>query len=202
MSFPMEMDEDGQVTETVKNKSYTVRGKHADNVPAVVGKGLRTDGYSSFVQVPLSNYALSTQTLSISFWTVCQTYPMMVLDVADNQESAIISCLDDTNKKGFAFFLYSQGRYGFTCYVNGEKKTLSPAALFPKQEWVNLCATIDAAGGSIVLYQNGQQVASAYGKGAINLPTSNLYIGKSTVDVKADQFYLNTYNGVIDELNV
>lgn len=202
MSFPMEMDEDGQVTETVKNKSYIVRGKHADNVPAVVGKGLRTDGYSSFVQVPLSNYSLSTQTLTVSFWTACQTYPMMVLDVADNRESAIISCLDDTNKKGFAFFLYSQGRYGFTCYVNGEKKTLSPAALFPKQEWVNLCATIDAANGSIVLYQNGQQVASAYGKGAINLPTTNLYIGKSSVDVKADQFYLNTYNGVIDELQV
>ena len=202
LSMPMEMDEDGYVEETVKNKTYTVRGKHADNVPAVVGKGLRTDGYSSFIQVPMSNYALSTQTLTISFWTACQTYPMMVLDAADNQESAIISCLDDTNKKGFAFFLYSQGRYGFTCYINGEKKTLSPAALFPKQEWVNLCATIDGTSGSVLLYQNGQQVASAYAKGAINTPTSNLYIGKSTVDVKSGQFYLNTYNGIIDELNI
>ena len=198
----MEMDEDGYVEETVKNKTYTVRGKHPDNVSAVVGKGLRTDGYSSFIQVPMSNYALSTQTLTISFWTACQTYPMMVLDAADNQESAIISCLDDTNKKGFAFFLYSQGRYGFTCYINGEKKTLSPAALFPKQEWVNLCATIDGTSGSVLLYQNGQQVASAYAKGAINTPTSNLYIGKSTVDVKSGQFYLNTYNGIIDELNI
>ena len=202
LSMPMEMDEDGYVEETVKNKTYTVRGKHPDNVSAVVGKGLRTDGYSSFIQVPMSNYALSTQTLTISFWTACQTYPMMVLDAADNQESAIISCLDDTNKKGFAFFLYSQGRYGFTCYINGEKKTLSPAALFPKQEWVNLCATIDGTSGSVLLYQNGQQVASAYAKGAINTPTSNLYIGKSTVDVKSGQFYLNTYNGIIDELNI
>lgn len=202
LSMPLEMDEDGYVEETVKNKTYTVRGKHPDNVSAVVGKGLRTDGYSSFIQVPMSNYALSAQTLTISFWTACQTYPMMVLDAADNQESAIISCLDDTNKKGFAFFLYSQGRYGFTCYINGEKKTLSPAALFPKQEWVNLCATIDGTSGSVLLYQNGQQVASAYAKGAINTPTSNLYIGKSTVDVKSGQFYLNTYNGIIDELNI
>ena len=84
----------------------------------------------------------------------------------------------------------------------GEKKTLSPAALFPKQEWVHLCATIDAASGSIVLYQNGQQVASSYAKGTINTPSGNLYIGKSTTDVKSGQFYLNTYNGAIDELNV
>ncbi len=202
LSMPMEMDEDGYVEENVKNKTYTVRGKHPDNVSAVVGKGLRTDGYSSFIQVPMNSYSLSTQTLTISFWTACQTYPMMVLDAADNQESAIISCLDDTNKKGFAFFLYSQGRYGFTCYINGEKKTLSPAALFPKQEWVNLCATIDGTSGSVLLYQNGQQVASAYAKGAINTPTSNLCIGKSTVDVKSGQFYLNTYNGIIDELNI
>lgn len=202
LSIPMEMDEDGAVTEVVKNKSYTVRGKHADNVPAVVGKGLRTDGYSSFVQVPMNNYSLSAQTLSISFWTACQTYPMMVLDRADNQEAAIISCLDDANKKGFAFFLYSQGKYGFTCYVNGEKKSLSPAALFPQYEWVHLCATIDGTTGSILLYQNGKQVASAYAKGTINLPTGNLYIGKSTADVKAGSFYLNTYNGVIDELTI
>ena len=202
LSFPMEMDEDGEVTEVVKSKTFIVRGKHADNVPGVEEKALRLDGYSSFVQVGLSSYSLSAQTLSIEFWTICQTYPMMVMDIADNQEGAILSCLDDTNKKGFAFFLYSQGKYGFSCYVNGEKKTLSPAALFPKQEWVHLCATVDAASGSIVLYQNGQQVASAYGKGTINLPTGNLYIGKSSTDVKSGQFYLNTYNGAIDELNV
>ena len=204
MSFPMEMNEDGEVSETVKSKTYTVRGKHADNVVGVEGKALRLDGYSSFVQVSLANTPFSTlnSQFSISFWTICQTYPMMVLDVADNQEGAIISCLDDTNKKGFAFFLYSQGKYGFSCYVNGEKKTLSPAALFPKQEWVHLCATVDAASGSIVLYQNGQQVASSYAKGTINTPSGNLYIGKSTTDVKSGQFYLNTYNGAIDELNV
>ncbi len=199
--FPMEMNEDGQVAETIAGKTYTVRGKHADNVQGVVGKTVRMDGYSSFVQVPMSNYQLSNQTLSISFWTACQTYPMMVLDQAANEESAIISCLDDANKTGFAFILYSQGKYGFSCYVNGEKKTVSPAMLFPKQEWIHLCATVDAS-GSIILYQNGKQIASVYAKGSINLPTGNLCIGKSTSDVKSGQFYLNTYNGVIDELRI
>lgn len=203
LSLPMEMDEDAQVKETVKNKSFTVRGKHADNVEGVVGKALRLDGYSSFVQIPMSNYQSQIgNQFTVSFWTICQTYPMMVMDVADNQESAIISCLDDTNKKGFAFILYSQGKYGFSCYINGEKKTLSPAALFPKQQWVHLAATVDAVSGAIAFYQNGQQVASAYAKGTVNTASSNLYIGKSTVDTKSGQFYLNTYNGAIDELNI
>ena len=202
LSLSMEMDEDGYVTESVKNKSFTVRGKHADNVDGVVGKAIRMDGYSSYMQIPMTNYQMSGQKVSISFWTVCQTYPMMVLDIAGNQEAAIISCLDDANKKGFAFFLYSQGKYGFTCYINGQKKTLSPAALFPKQQWVHLCATIDGTSGAVTLYQNGQSVATAHAQGSFNAPTGNLLIGKSTNDVKADQFYLNTFNGAIDEVAI
>lgn len=202
MSLPMEMDEDGQVTETVKAKSYTVRGRHADNVEAVVGKGLRMDGYSSFIQIPMNQYSLNNQTLSISLWTACQTYPMMVMDVADNQEGAILSCLNEESQTGFAFFLYSQGKYGFTCYINGEKKILTPPALFPQYAWVHLCVTIDAANHSMCLYQNGVQVATAYINGTLNLPTGNLYLGKSYTDVKAGQFYLNTYNGALDEFNI
>ena len=43
LSLSMEMDEDGYVTESVKNKPFTVRGKHADNVDGVVGKAIRMD---------------------------------------------------------------------------------------------------------------------------------------------------------------
>lgn len=202
MSFPLEMNSDKEVTETVSGKTYSVRGRHADNMPAVVGNGLRTDGYSSYVQVPMANYTLSDKTLSIAFWTACQTYPMMQMDAAANKEGAIISCLDETNKKGFAFYLYSQGAYGFSCYVNGEKKSLSVPALFPQYEWVHLCATIDLNANAIKLYQNGTQVASLYAQGAINLPTGNLFIGKSFKDEKSGQIFLNTYNGIIDELTI
>lgn len=202
MSFPMEMDSEGEVTETVSGKTYAVRGRHGENVPAIAGSGLRTDGYSAFVQVPMGGYSLSTQTLTVSLWTACQSYPMMNINEAEDKEAAILSCLDDNKKEGFAFFLYSQGRYGFSCYVNGEKKTLSPPALFGQYEWVHLCATIDAASGSIVLYRNGRQVASGYGKGTFNRPSGNLCIGKSTTDVKSGQFYLNTYNGIIDEVEI
>ncbi len=200
--FPMEINEDGEITETVSGNTYAVRGKHGCNTQAVIGTGMRTDGYSSFVQVPMSRFSLNSKTLTISLWTACQTYPMMNVNEAENSEAAIISCLDDNAKKGFAFFLYSQGKYGFSCYVNGEKKILSPAALVPRYEWVHLAATMDAGSGALTLYVNGVQVASAYGKGTIDLPTGNLYIGKSTADVKSGQSYLNTYNGIIDELNI
>lgn len=202
MHFPMEINEDGEITESVTGKTYSLKGRHGEAVPAVVGNGVRLDGYSSFVQVNMSSYSLSDKNLTVSLWTACQTYPMMNIDKAENKEAAIVSCLDDTKKTGFAFILYSQGKYGFSCYINGEKKTVSPAAIFPQYEWVNLVATVDAVGGTITLYQNGKQVATTYAKGTINLPTGNLYIGKSFTDVKSGQFLLNTYNGIVDELKV
>lgn len=202
MRLPLDVTGDNEVAETTTGNRYSVRGKHGCNVPAVVGDGLRTDGYSTYVQIPLSNYNLSSETLTISFWTACQTYPMMNANEAVNRESAIISCLDDTGKKGFAFFIYSQGKYGFSCYINGEKKTLSPPALFPQYQWVHLCATIDGVNGLITLYRNGQQVASTTAKGNINLSNDMLYIGKSVKNMMMDQFHLETYNGIIDELHV
>ena len=127
---------------------------------------------------------------------------MMVMDIAANQKGAIISCLDDTNKQGFAFYLYSQGSFGFECYIDGQKKTLSGNRSFPQYEWVHLTATIDVAGNAIKLYMNGEQKASLYIDKPLDLPTGNLYIGKSTKDAKSGQFYLNTYNGIIDEINI
>ena len=202
MSFPMEMNADKELTEIVSSKTYAVRGRHGENVPAVVGNGLRTDAYSTYVQVPMSDFSLNNKTLSISFWTACQTYPMMVMDIASNREGAIISCLDDTNKQGFAFYLYSQGKYGFSCYINGEKKNVAVPSVLPQYEWLHLCVTIDAENGSITFYKNGKEINSTYVKGTIDLPQGNLYIGKSSVDVRSGVFLLNTYNGIIDELNI
>ena len=202
LHLPMEMSGNKDVLETTTGHRYDVRGKHACNVPAVLDQGLRFDGYSTYIQLPLSDFALSRRTLTISFWTACQTYPMMNAYEAANRESAIISCQDDTGKKGFAFFLYSQGKYGFSCYINGEKKTLSPPALFPQYEWVHLCATIDGNSGDITLYQNGRRVASANAIGTITLPDDKLYIGKPIQNQMMDQFHLNAYNGILDEITI
>ena len=203
LSLPMELDSENGVTDTITWHSYYVRGKHACSVPALIGNGLRTDGYSSYVSIPLSNYNLSTSQLTISLVTACQTYPMMNANEADNKEAAIISCLDDSKKQGFAFFLYSQGRYGFSIYINGQKKTITATTLFPQYEWVHLCATVDGESGAITLYRNGQKVAStSSAQGTITPMTGNLFLGKSYKDVVSGQFYLNTYNGILDDIQI
>ena len=202
LHFPLDIFGDNEVTETVSGNTYSVRGKHGCQVPAVVGYGLRTDGYSTYVQVPMSSYNLNAQALTVSLWTACQTYPMMQMDAAANLKGAIISCLDDTNKQGFALYLYSQGGYGFECYINGEKKTVASSYKLPQYEWLHLAATIDVAGSAVKLYVNGEQKASQYIDKPLDLPTGNLLIGKSTKDIKSGQFYLNTYNGIIDEVQI
>ena len=90
LSMPMEMDEDGLVKETVKKKSFSVRGKHSDSVIGVTGNAVRFDSYSSYIQIPMTNYQMNNKNVSISFWTICQTYPMMVVDVAGNEEAAAL----------------------------------------------------------------------------------------------------------------
>lgn len=202
LNFPMEINGDQEITETVSGNTYQLRGKHGCAMPGVVGNAVRLDGYSSFVQVPMSDYQLGGQALTISVWTACQTYPMMQMDAAANMKGAIISCMDETNKKGFAFYLYSQGSFGFECYIGGEKKTLAASNKFPQYEWVHLAATIDVAGNAVKFYVNGEQKASQYITKPMDLPTDNLFIGKSTKDVKSGQIYLNTYNGIIDEVQI
>lgn len=200
--LPMEMNDNGQVTELVHNNRYSVQGKYPASVRGAVGKAVRMDGYSSYVDVPMNGLTLSNQKQTISLWCATQTYPMMQMDAAADLEGAIISCLDDNARTGFAFSLYSQGRYGFVCYVNGNKITCYASGKLPKYQWTLLTATIDATAGQVRLYCNGTQVASASCGGNISLPTASLIVGKSRSDVRADQFYLNTYNGIIDEVKI
>lgn len=55
----------------------------------------------------------------------------------------------------------------------------------------------------VTLYNNGESVASTKcSKGKITPGGNTLYVGKSYVEDKSDVFYLNTYNGLLDEFEI
>lgn len=201
MSLPMALNDSKQITETISGSTYAMRGVHGEAAQGVHGGAVRLDGYSTYFTVDMSDYTFNSNALTISMWTACPTYPMMNMNEAENAEAAIISCLNDSRKTGFAFYLYSQGSFGFSCYINGTKKTIAASTSFPKYKWNHVVATIEKD-SRMSLYLNGSKVGSIYVNGAINLPTNNLYIGKSHTDTKAGQFYLNTYNGIIDDIHI
>ena len=105
--FDMSLN-NGQITESVSNTSYTV----ASQLPACAiaspsGDALRFDGYSNYVKAGLSASSISTEAMALSVTLAAESYPMMQVDVAEESPTFATICgnLDETGKKGFALEL-------------------------------------------------------------------------------------------------
>ena len=200
--MPMEL-KSGKLKESVSNSNININSVHAPiTAKGAVGNALRTDGYSTYVTVPTNNANLNNNALTFSLWCAVQTYPMMVIDIAENKFSSIAGNLNDDARTGFAFRLSSQGNFAFECYVNGWKVTVNSSEKLPVNQWNRLVATMDTNGKSIKLYNNGRLLGQSNINGNINAGTSELIIGKSRENVEAFGCLLNTFNGIIDEVKV
>ena len=125
----------GNIVESVANKAYTV----VSELPACTSAGLdcealRFDGYSNYVRAAVPVSSLSTEALTMNVCLAAESYPMMQVDVAEATPTYATICgnLDETNKKGFALQLSSQGDLrlqvavaygnGYLIVVDGNKK--------------------------------------------------------------------------------
>ena len=119
-SFNMDV-RDGQIVEAVSGQRFGVGGHFTpENVPGAVGKALRFDGYTSFVDARLGNILPSgTKKLTVSLWVAVPCYPIIEIDVNTQQKTPIVSCLNEADRTGFGFFLGFDGKYSFRCYVGG-----------------------------------------------------------------------------------
>lgn len=211
VKMPMDVAPDGTTYEQVSGKSFKVNGALAPYcVPGAKGKAWRLDGYSSYLQAQIDPSVISNkQQLTFSLWVAPESYPMMKLDQDGEWFTTMLgnAKLDDNNTisgdKGFAFQLGSRGSYKFICYVAGWPVKCEPEAKLSRYQWNHLVATVDVVNKKVTLYNNGEEVARKDRiKGKINPGGSTLYVGKSYVEDKVDVFYLNTYNGLLDDFEI
>lgn len=212
VKMPMDVAQDGTTYEQVSGKSFKVNGALAPYcVPGAKGKAWRLDGYSSYLQAQIDPSVISNkQQLTFSLWVAPESYPMMKLDQDGEWFTTMLGNvkLDDDNKipsgeKGFVFQLGSRGSYKFICFVNGWKVMCEPTTKLSRYQWNHLVATVDGVNKKVTLYNNGELVASKNcSKGNITPGGSTLYVGKSYVEDKVDVFYLNTYNGLLDDFEI
>lgn len=211
VKMPMDVAQDGTTYEQVSGKSFKVNGALAPYcVQGAKGKAWRLDGYSSYLQAQIDPSVISNkQQLTFSLWVAPESYPMMKLDQVGEWFTTMLGNvkLDDNNtisgEKGFAFQLGSRGSYKFICNVKGWVVKCEPEAKLPRYQWNHLVATVDGVTQKVALYNNGELVASTKcSKGEIKPGGSTLYVGKSYVEDKSDVFYLNTYNGLLDEFEI
>lgn len=212
VSMPMEVAPDGTTYEIVSNQASVVEGALAPVcVPGAVGKAWRLDGYSSYLQTPFQVAAITgKQQLTFSLWVAPESYPMMKIDQDGEWFTTILgnAKVDDSNNissdgKGFAFQLGSRGSYKFIVHVKGYQCKCEPSEKLPRYQWNHLVATVDSESKKVTLYNNGKVVATKNcSKGDITPGGNVLYVGKSYVDDKTDAFYLNTFNGLIDNFEI
>lgn len=215
--LPMEVV-DGKIQETTSGEWFTVHGSRTPiSIPAAVGNGLRTDGYSSYAEVPFShlihNNALGVNmkdsvvsTLTISFWCAIETYPMMTegtMSPNHHLYADIIGNIDDEKHTGFVFQVSNQGRYRFRCYSSGWEVTCDGGdQKLWWNDWHHIVATIDGYNQEIHFYDNGHEVASTGCMYDATVGEKPLLIGKSATDVMGGMFALNFFNGIIDEIRI
>ena len=206
--FDMSLN-NGQITESVSNTSYTV----ASQLPACAiaspsGDALRFDGYSNYVKAGLSASSISTEAMTLSVTLAAESYPMMQVDVAEESPTFATICgnLDETGKNGFALELSSQGDLRARLYVDysgGYMVTIDGSKKLPRGQWNMLTLTFDKSGNAINLYLNGEQIGTKRSNRCnLILGTNNFYIGKEATDVKSGPFLINTFCGAIDDIAI
>lgn len=204
--FDMSLN-NGQITESVSNASYTVASQlPACTIASPSGDALRFDGYSNYVKAGLPVSTISTETMTLSVTLAAESYPMMQVDVAEESPTFATICgnLDEIGKKGFALELSSQGDLRARLYVDysgGYMVTVDGSKKLPRGQWHMLTLTFDKSGNAINLYLNGEQIGTKRSnKCNLILGTNDFYIGKDATDVKSGPFLINTFCGAIDDI--
>jgi len=203
--FPMSLNNDNTITETSTGNTYVVNHSLPPlSVDGAVNKALRFDGYSNYIKASIPAPSLSTSALTVSVWVAPESYPMMTIDHDGEEYTDVAGNYDPDNTamKGFAFMLGSRGSYKFMFYVSGWPVEVIASDKLALYSWNHLVATIDIDNKTCKLYNNGKVVGSGSCNGTINTGSSNFYIGKSPMLKVQDGFNLNTFCGIIDDIDI
>ena len=205
--FDMSLTDDGKITETVSNQQYAVQSQLKPfTVEGLSGEALRFDGYSNYVKAAIDASKLSDETLTLQVTLAVETYPMMQVDVAETEPTYATICgnIDEDAKKGIALQLSSQGdlklRFGsasgFILEVKGEKK-------LPRGEWYHIIATLDKANNEAAIYIDSEKIGSGrMSRQGIAHSTADFYIGKDATEQREFGCLINTFCGLIDDINI
>ncbi len=201
--FTMEND-GGKTTEIISGKKFDIKGsRSAEALPGANGDALRFDGFSTYVDATVGDLIpAGSKKFTASVWFAMETYPIVEIDVNTSTMVAIASCLDDTAKSGFGFFVGFDGQYSFKTYVGGWPLEMKVTTPLSRYEWINLTAVVDGEARTATLYNNGMPVATSKANGTLLVSNSAMRIGRSFDERFVGPFCLTSFNGLIDDITV
>lgn len=201
--FPMDV-KSGEIIEQISGDRFTVQGNFTpENLPGAEGMALRFDGYTSHIDAALGDIIpAGSKSMTVSFWTAIESYPIIQLDVNTQEKSPIISCLDEEKKTGFGFFVGFDGKYSFKTYVSGWPVSIEVSEPLPTYQWNNLTAVIDGESRSLRLYNNGVEVGVTRFNGNICMTPGSFTFGQGLESRYLGPFELISFNGLIDDVKI
>lgn len=181
--------------ESLSGRIFTIaaRKNSAEKVEGIAGKGLRTDGYTNWVEGNLP-VEFPSEIISVSGWIALESYP--------GSNADIWSGMDPLNFSGLRLGITRFGKVECHLSINQFPVIVSSEKPLSHNKWHFIVATINTAAGRVCLFIDGVLVQKkTIGKGNIKWPTIVQYIGKSAKDEKfIDIFPVNVLNGIIDEV--
>lgn len=203
LHVPMEPASRESIRETVGDKNLFLYSKFVPESPAgAAGNALRFDGFSSYAQGNVNAGSAEASTLTFALWVAPETYPVIALDTPTEEKICLAGTYDESAKKGWRFALGYTGKYAFECYSKGWKVTVEATEILPRTHWSHLVVVADGASKQVTLYRDGIKVGQAKSMGSIDNSATKLTIGKSPETSMVGPFMINTFNGLLDELEV
>ena len=170
-----------------------------DQVPGVAGSAWRTDGFSSWAEVPV---ALDGSTgFTVATWIALESFPSdLEVPVDRLSPSSIVHQREGSS--GFDLFIDTYGRWGLVLATTRGDVTVDVPDRFPLYQWVHVAATVDSE--AVTLYLNGDEVASeSLRRGSqVELADIDLVLARSHDEVEFLNFTLNRLNAAYDEFSV
>ncbi len=203
LHVPMDLQGRETIREAVGGKNLFLFSKTTpENIPGASGMALRLDGFSAYAQGNIDAGSASAASLTFSMWVAPETYPVIALDTPTEEKIRLAGTLDDSSRAGWQFSLGYTGKYAFECYSGGWKVTVEASDILPCYEWCHLVAVAEGASKTVTLYRNGQKVGEARCMDTFDNSASKLTIGRSVENSFAGPFMINTFNGLVDDVEV
>ena len=203
LHVPMDLQGRETLRETIGGKNLFLYSKtYPENIPGAAGQALRLDGFSAYAQGNINPGASDASALTFSMWVAPETYPVIALDTPTDKKIRLAGTLDDNAHAGWQFSLGYTGKYAFECYSGGWKVSVEASDIMPCYEWSRLTATVDGNTKKVTLYRNGVQVGQANCMATVDNSAAKLTIGRNEESCFSGPFMINTFNGLIDDIEI
>ncbi len=170
-------------------------------VPGVLGKAWRTDGFSSWLAAPV--YLAGSPGFAVAAWVALESYPSdLEVPVESLSPSSIVH--QRRRGRGFEVFIDTYGRWGLWVGTTSRNITLHAPERFPLYAWTHVAASVDGLRGTASLFLNGEAVATATlpSGSEISFAATDLEFARSHTEAGYLNFTFNRLNGAYDEVAV